>query len=167
MGKATRSVRRWIIIIGITISAVFLTVCIWLYDSGPFRSLSEDDQITLYSIDGRPANRDQPPAAEGFHRVPVLGKIEIQDIAQRRAIIDELRHAYRVRPSQSVRCFIPRHGIRVTRDGATTDFVICFQCYSFYGLANSGEKTHYTISDVAQPLLNKLLTDAGIALAPK
>jgi hypothetical protein len=31
--------------------------------------------------------------------------------------------------SRRLKCFDPRHGIRVTRGGVTVDFVICFQCF--------------------------------------
>jgi len=31
-------------------------------------------------------------------------------------------------PNQSAKCFIPRHALRVTKDGETVDVVICFEC---------------------------------------
>jgi hypothetical protein len=149
------------------IAVGLLTICIWTFYSSPFYPITEDDQITIYSIDGRPKTiREESPNGEEFHGCPVLGKVEIRDSKQRRAIIDELRSAYLRRPSQALRCFIPRHAVRVVHDGRTTDFVICFQCYWFVEHTGTEQKVGRTISRSAEPFFNKLLTDANIPLAP-
>jgi hypothetical protein len=150
------------------VAAGLLTCCIWISVPGPFRSLDDDDQITLFSIDGRPKPIRGPGLnGEEFRGYPVLGKIEIRSPNQRLTIIEELMRAYRKRPRQGAMCFNPRHGIRIVRGGTTTEFVICFECSWFDEYTENGHKTKRTISHDAEPFLDRVLTDAGIPLAPK
>ncbi len=66
----------------------------------------------------------------------------------------------------AARCFIPRHGIRVTHDGKTYDLLICFQCHHVYIYADNSDKPQtMTISDLPQKAFNKILTDAKVKLA--
>jgi hypothetical protein len=145
-----------------------LTCCIWLSFPGPFRSLDDDDQITLFSIDGRPkAIRGPAFDGEEFQGYPVLGKIEIRNPEQRLTIIEELMRAYRERPVEGARCFNPRHGIQIVRDGTATDFVICFECSWFDEYRDNERKARRTISKAAEPILDRFLMDAGIPPAPR
>jgi hypothetical protein len=64
------------------------------------------------------------------------------------------------------RCFIPRHGIRATHDGKTVELVICFECSQLW-VHQGDAKDWMTIGKEPQSVFDKLLTEAGIELAPK
>src|SRR5687768_16467731 len=74
--------------------------------------LSDPEQLTLFSIDGRASYRreDTPVAVDEFHGYPVLGKIEITDPEKRRELIAALKDAVARRPEYGAKCFHPRHG---------------------------------------------------------
>ena len=65
----------------------------------------------------------------------------------------------------AAKCFNPRHGIRVTQDGKTADFVICFECSQFdvySGPEGKVEKgKHLLVGKSPEATFNKVLKDAG------
>lgn len=134
---------------------------------------ADPDQLVLYSIDGPSAlkREDDKAKAEGemFHDWPVLGKVEIADPEQRRAIINAVNAATRDKSEVQAKCFIPRHAIRMVKGSETLDVVICFQCRNYERFPPrplSGN--HYEpIASSAQPLLDEALRNAGIPLAAK
>jgi hypothetical protein len=66
------------------------------------------------------------------------------------------------------KCFNPRHVLRVKKDGNTVDIVICFECHNYEAHRNGVPHTGPTpsIGEGSQQLLNKILTDAGVPIAP-
>lgn len=136
----------------------------------PAAQIPDDpDELTLFSIDGTETWK-QPTAEPPLYGCPVLGRVEIGDPARRREIMAAVRDGIRNAPTEPKACFFPRHMLRVGKDGKTVDVVICFQCdnYRLYrvgtdaGLIGGGQ-----ISSAGQPALDKILTDAGIPLAPR
>jgi hypothetical protein len=138
------------------------------------RLRDDADQLILYSIDGPSFFKNEgqltPEQARGevLHGYPVLGKVEITDPEQRRAVISAVKDAVRNNTEKPSTCFIPRHAIRAAKSGETVDLVICFQCRNYEGYRN-GQRDGGTvgISSSAQELLNKTLTDVGVPLSPK
>src|SRR5262245_42014235 len=87
---------------------------------GSLNGLSDPEQLTLFSIDGRDEpQRGEAKAKESFHGYPVLGKIEITDPAQRRALLAALHDAIARNDGRMAFCFWPRHGIRAVEKGKT------------------------------------------------
>lgn len=123
-------------------------------------------KVTLYSIDGtKSPNKPKPKTSEYFHDYPVLGKIEITSSESRMEIAQALNLSSSNPELVSAKCFWPRHAIQVEKEGKTTDYVICFECTSLLVLSVSEAKEIATGRE-PQQLLNKLLTDAGILIAP-
>jgi hypothetical protein len=65
------------------------------------------------------------------------------------------------------KCFLPRHGIRVTADGKTIDLVICFECSWIYIYYGDKDGPHVTTSGGPQPAFDKVLKDNGVPLPKK
>ncbi len=62
-------------------------------------------------------------------------------------------------------CFDPRHAIRIEQDGHSRDYIICFHCSGVH--VHENDKVSYsTTGPGPKKLLNKILTNAGIPLAP-
>jgi hypothetical protein len=70
---------------------------------------------------------------------------------------------------QGARCFLPRHVLRITSGGETVDVLLCFECWR-YQIIREGDEQPYRrgiVSSEAQPLLDRVLAEAGVPLAPK
>jgi hypothetical protein len=69
-------------------------------------------------------------------------------------------------PEGSDWCFDPRHILGVFAGGKKVDLVVCFECHAMHVHEDDGEGyRHYTISEAARPVLDGILTGAGIPLA--
>ncbi|HEY2784691.1 MAG TPA: hypothetical protein VGJ05_06905 [Fimbriiglobus sp.] len=126
---------------------------------------TDADQLILYSIDGNFYELGKEPKVdEYFHKYPVLGKIDVEDPAVRKEILDSLADGI-AKGGPAFRCFIPRHAIRTVKNGITVDIAICFECgqYRVFGGENFNTKS---INSSPQAILNHHLTAAGIPLAP-
>ena len=152
-------------------ATVALTGC----DSGPAGPLPTDpDQLILYSVDvetwGRNLGKvtEDQPKGEVIDGYPTFGKVVITDLGQKRQVLSAIRRAVR-NPQEGMGCFSPRHAVRAIKGGETVDLVICFHCHNYQhyqgGQLVSGETP--PISSDPEPLFDKLLSDAGVPLAPK
>jgi hypothetical protein len=129
----------------------------------------DPDALTLYSIDGT-GTWQGPTKGPPLHDYPVLGWVEVIDPDQRREVMAAVKGAIRNAPLRRSACFFPRHVLRVTTGGKTTDLVICFQCENYQVRNPDGSRRENPFGLIArdgQPLLDRILTDAGVALAPK
>jgi hypothetical protein len=99
---------------------------------------------------------------ETFHGYPVLGKLKITSAADRVAILDAIQNAKKPDPT-NVECFDPHHGVRLTRNGTTIDYVICFYCtqYDEY-LDDLPTASQWQIDENAKSVLNTYLQKARI-----
>lgn len=145
-------------------SLIAMGALAWYRSGGPAVPPAAD-RLILFSIDGNDYEPGtEPKAAETFHRYPVLGSVEITDPATKKEILDAL-HEGLARGTQLARCFWPRHGVRVVRDGETVDSVICFEC-GHHEIHQGGDRKVMPTTSTPQAVLNRHLTAAGIPLAP-
>ena len=101
---------------------------------------------------------------EVFHQYAVLGKVEIENPAERVRIIAKFQQAIE-KPDGAHKCFWPRHALVAREHGKTFEIAICFQCRQFFFYGDSRNQ-FCEISRSAEPVLTKHLADAGILLAP-
>lgn len=90
----------------------------------------EKGRVFLYSLDptggiGYSVNNDRV-----FHGFTILGKGEITAPDDKRILVQAFAKGIRDSKGTSANCFNPRHGLRVSIEAATYDFVICFECMS-------------------------------------
>ena len=130
---------------------------------------TDPDALTLISIDGT-VEKDptQIGPSPGVYGYPILGSVEITDPELRRRVMSEIKEAVQKGGTQA-KCFFPRHILRVKDGGSEVDIVICFQCgnYEVRESEATGGRPTRSIAKDAQPLLDKILTDAGVPLAPR
>ena len=141
---------------------------------GSVSKLPDDpDRVTVFSIDAPGLQKNDGYLTEAqkggeiLYGYPVLGKVEVADPDQRRAIVAALKDGAKGEgPTAS--CFQPRHVVRIEREGGVLDVVICFQCWNHQvrraddGKALAGGR----MAKDAEPILNKLLADAKVPIAP-
>jgi hypothetical protein len=111
-----------------------------------------------------PEHLSEPPA-DAFHRWKVLGTTKVTDPAVRTRLISALKQGVAENVDGMVAsCFNPRHGLRITANGQTTDFVICFECLQVEMHAGGVKSSFLTMSS-PQPEFDQVLKSAGIPLA--
>jgi hypothetical protein len=124
--------------------------------------LENASQFELFSIGHAPSPKNP---AEDFHRWPVIGKTTIKDPDTRKRLIAALEKGVEENKGDVMKCFNPRHGIRVTHGGMTADFVICFECYQAVVYIASEKERRFLITDSPAPVFNQTLQRANIPLA--
>ena len=145
---------------------MILIVMLSIAISGGCGNVDPPDSLTLYSIDGRDFEPGkEPQTEEKFHGYPVLGKVAIQDFEQRKKIFAALQKGISGSDGTVASCFWPRHAIRTSKHGNTTDYVICFECLQLQIHSGSSTKTEPT-TRMPQSVFNKELQDADVPLAP-
>jgi hypothetical protein len=126
----------------------------------PFReALEKADRLELYSLD---------PEAEGkgkdsFHGWKVLGKVDLKDGGRRDRVVKAVLRGMEEGRKMAM-CFDPRHGLRATRAGKTTDLVICFACSRTVVHAPGKPGVTVSTSKAPQAVLDKVLTEAKVPL---
>jgi hypothetical protein len=124
------------------------------------KALDYAERFTLYSLQPK---RDP----NGFHGWAVLGKTEIKSKATRKRVVAALAKGAAEKGLAPARCFIPRHGVQVTRKGQTVGLVICFECYQVHGYVDGKQNADFLIGRSPQTTLDKILKKADIPLAGK
>jgi len=129
------------------------------------RSALEDaETFQLYSLE--PLAGLEAPMAE-FHGWKVLGKTVITDTATRDQFITALRKGSVATDEAMANCFNPRHGIRVTSAGVTTDLVICFECL-WVEVYRAGDRVGgFATKPYSEAVFDEVLIAAGVPLAKK
>jgi hypothetical protein len=123
-------------------------------------ALATADEFELYSLEPKYLHQD-------LSHFDVLGKISITNPQDREKLRDALQSGVRESDGSMYRCFNPRHGIRVTKDGVATDFVICFECGQVEVLRDNQRIAYFPVTRSPQPTFDALLTAHGIPLPAK
>ncbi len=147
-------------------AALFLMVMLTACSTKSPQLATVPDTLTLYSIDGgkeRPASVDKDK--EAFRGYPVIGKVDVTDAKAKKALMDALKEGMDASDGQIAGCFRPRHAIRASTNGQTTDYVICFECTQLQVYTDDKPKTE-TITRKPKSVFNTQLKTAKIPLAP-
>ena len=102
---------------------------------------------------------------EDFHGWPVIGKTTVKDQDTRNRLVAALEKAVGENKGDSMKCFNPRHGIRVAHGGKTADFVICFECYQVMVYVAGEKEQRFLITASPAPVFNQTLQNAKVPLA--
>jgi hypothetical protein len=124
--------------------------------------LEKATQFELLSIGSGPYTKNPP---EDFHGWNVIGKTTVNDADARKQLVAAMEKGVEENKGDSMKCFDPRHGARVTHNGMTADFVICFQCFQAIVYVAGGKEQRFLITDSPAPVFNRTLRDAKIPLA--
>jgi len=112
--------------------------------TGVLADLVGADSARVYALHPYPHAVEADPGPR-FHDYLVLGEAELADVADGDYLLALLELGIEGSDGRVAGCFNPRHGLRVEKDGRTTDFVICFECFSMEvhedGAATGGHET--------------------------
>lgn len=127
--------------------------------------LQNADKFELLSLDpNAPRDEDKPYYRKEWR---LLGVAEVKSAKTRAALITALKKAHEEHDGIGYFCFIPRHAIRATTGNKVVEIVICFECRQTHTYTTVGDKTEsdeFLISGSAQPVFDKVLTDAKVPL---
>lgn len=133
----------------------------------------DPDELILYSLDPTQVMREYgemvlPKDKEVLYDCPVFGKVVVADPEQRRAILAAVKEDIRTGFKNQAKCHYPRHMLRVVKGGKSLDIVICFECHG-YQVFRGGDTKYVipkNIGEGSKAVLNRILTDAGVPIAP-
>jgi hypothetical protein len=117
-------------------------------------------RLYFYSLDPHDVSRFEgklpEDSAKSFHRMPVLGSVEIIALQEKTNLLGALAKGVLESGGAAADCFDPRHGLRVVTKSSTNDFVICFECLQVqaYGFAPS---CYFLIGRSPAATFNKIL----------
>jgi len=138
------------------------------------QSLPDDpEQLVIYSIDGPYYVEHEgmiPPEKQkdALHGYPVLGKVVVADREKRRAVVRALKDASTAKTKPATK-FNPRHAIGILHAGQSIELLISFQYQNYLGYREYKplSESPKFISQQPEALLDELLTEAGVPLAPR
>jgi hypothetical protein len=117
------------------------------------------DEFTLYSF----SPDFQRNGTNTFMNHPILGKIKIEQTAERTNLVTALSDGI-AEAGGSADCFSPRHGIRAVQNGVAVDFLICFQCGAIEVFSSKRTNWGFAVSRKPAALFNQTLQKAGVPL---
>ena len=149
------------------VSAAWLTLivsgCEEKIPSDAREALLSAEDFFYFSVD--PNRLENIPPDEALHGWKILGKASIEDKGTRTKLIGALRKGIEANDGKVAACFNPRHAIRVTHDGKTYDFVICFECFSISYYIDGARQKGILVTDSPRTVFNEILKELGLPLA--
>jgi hypothetical protein len=127
-------------------------------------TLEKADQFELLSLS---PDRPQEKPKDAFHGWKILGKTTVKDAETRKKLIAAFKKGVEDNKGTAAACFNPRHGIRVTQDGKTADFVICFECFRVQVFVGDKSEKGFLITDSPTGAFDGVLKEAKVPLAEK
>ena len=126
--------------------------------------LANADRFELLSL-----NPDGGPTREPGHfwGWGVLGSATVETPGTRDEVVVALERGIAENEGWVAACFDPRHGIRASREGATVELVVCFECAQVYIYPNGKWAGSVLITGSPEPVFDRILSAAGVQLAPK
>ena len=109
----------------------------------------------------------QEKPKDGFHGWRILGKTAVKEADDRNNLVATFKKGVADNKGIAAACFNPRHGIRVTHDGKTADFVICFECFQVQAYVGDTREKGFLITDSRASTFDAVLKEAMVPLAEK
>jgi len=122
-------------------------------------------KMVLYSLDPQDHHDGGLHTDTVFHGFGVLGKAEITDTNEQRALLRALARGASENDDHAAACFNPRHAVHVEQNGHSLDFTICFECLKIQ--TQGFEPDGFLTSDSPQPTFDQSLQTHHLPLASK
>jgi len=92
--------------------------------------LAAPEALELFALRPFPSESEVPlaPGEQAFHGYRILGRARIETAEASAELLDLVRRGIDASDGVQAACFLPRHGLRVERNGAAVDLVLCYEC---------------------------------------
>lgn len=130
--------------------------------------IEQSERLELLSILPGRGTKEKPPypVVGEFHGYPLLGRLTVTNPIVHQEVVKEFLASIDKSNGSKALCFQPRHAIRLKRGSGELDLLVCYECR--YIIAQRGsEQWEVGVSSSSKALLNQLLIQAGIPLAPE
>ena len=138
--------------------------------SAAMRALTTDPKPVIFSLnpEGVIYNSDGtmtplPESLPKFCGHEILGKTVIESATDRARMVESIVNGIHNWDGRIAACFEPRHGVRVSGEGGSYDFLICFACSRVLLQLPDGTIASLAISGSGTPL-NEILSAANVPL---
>jgi hypothetical protein len=129
--------------------------------------LENADQIELVSLDPGNSKRDESPPKGDYFGWKELGRTVITDADIRAKVVSSVEKGI-AEVGRPAKCFDPRHAIHASYGDKSVDIIICFHCsQDLVYLDNQEQRPYLPISASPESVLDKILTETNVPLAPK
>jgi hypothetical protein len=118
-------------------------------------------RIMLYSLEPSARHGDATHNERVFHGFGIIGRAEITDPAERRALLQAIAESVRRPPDMVAACFNPRHALSIQDGSRTVDLTICFECHQMRADGFAGDKG-LVISPAQEPTFDQALQRHGL-----
>jgi hypothetical protein len=122
-------------------------------------------KMVLYSVNPEDHHDGGLHTGTVFHGFGILGKAEIADPNEQRALLQALARGASENDDYAAACFNPRHALHVEQNGQSLDFTICFECLQVE--TQGFEPGGFFTSASPQPAFDQSLQTHHLPLAPK
>jgi hypothetical protein len=157
-------------IASVVVIAIAWIAYYWAKQRDPLHWLDNADRYELLSLDPSmrvtldPQQSTGPDPQHEFYNHDILGRVTITDSSIRKQLNDALRQGIYDANNTVGSCFNPRHGIRITHHGKTTDLIICFECRQVEVFEEGRELHGYTTTSSPQSTFDAVLVAANVPL---
>lgn len=182
--------RRWLaapwtlVTASVVLAAVHLVLCYGLMLAGVALSggftprrlppeiraiITESERGEVLSLWPRASSkREKPPlpVVGEFHGYPLLGRIAVENPLTHQRVVKAVLASIDGSDGSKALCFFPRHALRLKRGADELDLLICYEC-RYIVVQRGSEQWEVGVSVSSKALLNQLLTEDGIPLAPE
>jgi hypothetical protein len=101
-----------------------------------------------------------------FHGFIILGKAEITDRNEQRALLRALAHGVRENDSEAGACFVPRHALHIEEGGRSMDLAICFHCLQVE-TRGFNDGNYFLVSRSPEPTFDQSIAAHHLPTLPK
>jgi hypothetical protein len=138
-----------------------LTLCALLTGcQGTHDVVSSSRTMIMYRLDANVGKTT--PSDSNFHGWTILQTCPITDPEQQDSIRQALQQSIDDSDGRSMRCFIPRHGLReIDLQGRVVDHVICFQCLNYHEYIDEQSRTSGTLTRSALDTFDQILSECN------
>jgi hypothetical protein len=134
--------------------------------SGSRLVLEAPEAVELLALVPFPTVVEAPLKAgeRSFHGFRVRSSGPLEDARAAAALIELLREGVARGDGKVALCFLPRHGLRVSRGEDRVDLVVCFECFQIRCYDARGERADLQTSAALEPEVTRFFEERGHAI---
>jgi hypothetical protein len=91
--------------------------------------LQKAERLEVFRLNPKRLAEDSTAATPSFHRHEILTKGPVETAEQRKEVVSFVAKTLHWNHQRAALCFNPRHGLRISAEEQTLDFLICFECW--------------------------------------
>ena len=121
--------------------------------------IREAETVEVFSLGGVGEGKGS------FFGAPVLGSVVVASKRVRKRLVNRILLANRYNIG-GFKCLGAEYGVRIRVGDVTYDLTFCFGCSQVWVNGSDGHYEYGSIAAFPIPLLDKILTDAGVPIPP-